>query len=387
MDLSCLFVNFNSWRWLARALESLCASPPTGSYGVPLAFEVVVVDNASTEVDGAARAAVERVVAGVGGAVLDAPQNGGYGAGMNLAMARARGRLLLCSNPDVRFAPGAVTELVACFRGCPDLGAVEPAVYGDAGFAVQMPAHVVPTVADLLRAAWGTVSLRGNRRYSERRTRAALRVWQAEGDVELPMFGGCCFLTSREVLARVGGFDERYPLYFEDTDLALRMVSAGLRLVRCRAARVVHFYDRSAATGRADALARQVVSRRRFFARWYGWRGRVALRLVTRCLASRLGRRRAALVAARPMRRVELQAGRPVLVLPRPCQRFLVEIAYEPFLFLAAAAFGSGARWCPDADTAAVLRDEVWFRVVDLDGGRREELGIWHHCAADAARS
>jgi hypothetical protein len=148
----------------------------------------------------------------------------------------------------------------------------------------------------------------------------------------------------------------------------------------------VHFYDRSAATARADALARWTRSRERFFARWYGWRGRLALRLVTRCLHSAWGRRRAACVAQRPMRSAALVQERPLVVLPRGCERFLVEIAYEPFLFLAAATFGSGDRWCPDSATAAMLRGETWFRVIALDGGRREELGIWHHraVAADA---
>lgn len=385
VELSCLFVNFNSWQWLAGALASLQASPPRGPDGAPVTFEIVVVDNASTLAEPAARAEVERWVAASGGAVIDAPTNRGYAAGMNLALARARGGHVLCCNPDVRFEPDAVTRLLACFRSVPGLGAVEPVVHGDPGCTVLMPAHVLPTVGDLLATAWATVSRRGNRRRAEQRTRRALRVWLAEHDVELPMFGGCCFLTSREVLARLDGFDERYPLYYEDTDLALRMAAAGLRLLRCRGARVVHFYDRSAATARSEALARWATSRSRFYARWYGWRGRLALLLTTCLVGSAWGRRAAARVADRPMLRANVVDGRPQLVLGRRCDRFLVEIAYEPYLLLAAATFGSGDVWHADAAVAALFRDEVWFRVVALDGGRVEELGVWHFRAATAA--
>jgi len=384
MELSCLFVNYNSWGLLADALDSLRRHPPATAAGAPIPYEIVVVDNASTAVDGAARDRVQGEVRRVGGELVQHRANGGYAAGMNLALAHSRGRRLLVSNPDVVFTPGAVTALIAQLDADPGIGVVEPAVHGDRACRVHMPAHVLPTIADLARTTLGTISAAWNRRYSARRTRAALRTWGAAGPLDGAMFGGCCFLTSRAVVERVGFFDERYPLYFEDTDLALRVRRSGLRIVRVAAARVVHLYDRSAATDRAEAMRRHALSRRRFFARWYGPAGRFAVAASSWLLGTRWARARAQAVAGRHGREVAWIDGGPVIALPRDCRRLLIEIAFEPWFFLAAGTFAAGDRWSPGDSVVEQLRRESWIRAVDLDGPEPVELGVWH-CPAVAA--
>ena len=379
MELSCLFVNYNSWRLLADALASLEQHPPVDREARPIRYEVVVVDNASPTDDPRARAAVEAAIARLGGQLVLHAANGGYAQGMNLAYRHSRGRLLLASNPDVLFTGGAVSRLVHAFDAQPGLGAVAPAVYGDPGLLVQMPIHILPSLRDLLGATLATLSVSANRRYSRRRLQAALAVWTRTDDVDEPMFGGCCFLTSREVIAQIGFFDAEYPLYFEDTDLSLRMRQAGLRIRRIAGARIVHLYDRSAATQRDEAMARHRASRRRFFAKWHGGSGRLAVAFTTWLLESRLGRALARRVAAQPTRALAFDADGLELRLPHACARFVVEIAFEPFLMLAAATFGSGDRWLPSDTIRRELRREAWFRVVDLTGRVPVELGRWHY--------
>src|SRR5262245_38097788 len=206
MQLSCLFVNYNSWDVLADALDSLRAHPPADAAGRAIQYEIVVADNASTVVDAAAQARVQAEVDRVGGCVLLHDRNGGYASGVNLAYAHARGRLLLVANPDVLFGEHAVTRLIAFLDAHPDVGIAAPAVYADGAHTVAMPAHVLPSIGDLLRSTLGTLSVKCNRRYSTRRTRAALRVWSNGAPIDEPMFGGCCFLTARAVVARIGFF-------------------------------------------------------------------------------------------------------------------------------------------------------------------------------------
>lgn len=379
VDLSCLFVNYNSWRLLAGALESLRQHAPAG-----LRLEIVVVDNASPARDDEARAAVQHAIERTGGKLVMHGANGGYGAGMNLAFAHSRGRVVLAANPDVLFAPGAIATLVAHLDAHADAGVVAPNVYGDEALTVAMPAHVLPTIGDLVRSALASVSAKCNRRHQVRRTRDALPVWRADAAIDEAMFGGCCFVMLRAVVERIGFFDERYPLYFEDTDLAMRVRRAGLRIVRVPAARVVHLYDGSAATDRDEAMRRYACSRRRFFARWHGLAGRLALAATTRFLASRWATRRTRAIAARaqPVTWVD---GRPLLVLPRRCERFLIEIAFEPLLLLAAGTFGSGDRWTPGDALRRRLTRDAWLRAVDLDGDEPAELGFWHCPAAPPA--
>ncbi|MFO1076600.1 MAG: glycosyltransferase family 2 protein [Planctomycetota bacterium] len=387
MELSCLFVNFNSWRLLAGAIASLRASPPLRVDGTAIPYEVIVVDNASTIPDPVGQAAVAELVAATGGVVLRSSGNLGYARGMNLARSRASGRLLLVCNPDIVFGPDAIGELVRHFEASGDVGAVEPAVFADEDFEVHMPVHIVPRPLDLVRLALGSISRRCNRRYSARRTRAALPVWLATGAVEGSMVGGCCFLTSRAVVDRVGFFDPEYPLYYEDTDLSRRLRRAGLRVLRIATARIVHLYDQSARTNRAEAEARLLASRRRYFARWFGWRGRCTLAFTNAVLASRWGRSRMRRVADWDAATVGPVRGAPLLMLPGPCERFVVEVAFEPFLFLAAAAFGSGDSWTPGAAASLRLDREAWLRVVDISAAEPVEIGRWRYSPAEPRRS
>jgi hypothetical protein len=61
----------------------------------------------------------------------------------------------------------------------------------------------------------------------------------------------------------------------------------------------------------------------------------------------------------------------------------VVEIAYEPFLFLAAATFGQGDRWVPNEWIRSELR-ESWMRVVDLSNGTPVEIGTWKYTPVEA---
>jgi len=383
VDLSALFVNYNSWPYLIQALSTLAAHPPCAQDGEELEYEVVVVDNASRDSAPQQRAQVERLVDEIGGKLILHDENGGYAKGMNLAYGHARGRRILVCNPDILFTPDAVTNLVSFLDGDPSVGAVAPAVYADPDLEVHLPVHILPTVVDLVRTTLGTVSRHWNERYSKRRTRAALSVWGRDEPIEEEMFGGSCVLFPRDLIAEIGFFDERYPLYYEDTDLGRRIRRAGRRIVRVGSASVVHLYDRSSNTDREEAQRRYRISRARYFGKWYGPVGTLGNAMCSRFLNTAWARKRAAKVAARKVRSFEWDDGRPVLRLPRTCERFVVEIAYEPFLFLAAATFGQGDRWVPNEWIRSELR-ESWMRVVDLSNDTPVEIGTWKYTPVEA---
>jgi GT2 family glycosyltransferase/glycosyltransferase involved in cell wall biosynthesis len=74
---------------------------------------------------------------------------------------------------------------------------------------------------------------------------------------------GACFATRKSVLSQVGGFDESFAIDFNDTDLCLRILESGYRIVFTPFSALYHFEGASAkrATSNAD-------ERRRFVARW-----------------------------------------------------------------------------------------------------------------------
>ena len=378
-DVSILIVNYNSFGVLAGGLESLHAHPAAGPDGRPLDYEIIVVDNASpVRPEAEVQAVRERLREGIDKLILH-DENGGYAKGMNLAYAHSSGRVLLVSNPDVLYQADCLTRLLAPLEEDPSIGATAPLTFGDPGLESLLPTGIVPRLLDRPRLAWAAISPRGLRHYHKLRTPRYLPLWRPESDIELEMFAGWGFLIRRELVERIGFFDERYPLYFEDTDLSLRVLAAGQRIVQVKAAHLVHLYNQSGKTAPDIVTQRHDLSERLFFRHWKGPLGALVIDATRAFLRSRFAQRRIGLPHHAPLRPTGLEDGRAVVELDSPCPDFLVEIAFDPYFLLAAACFGSGTHWSPGSVLSAHLVQDTYFRLVDLSGSRPRELGIWHH--------
>ena len=365
--------------------RSLRAAPPRLPSGASAKFEVIVVDNASPLRDADAEREVESLLAELDGRLIRHHENGGYSKGMNVAYRHARGRYLLVSNPDVVFLPGCIDALLHRIAWDPETGAATPEGFWDLGCDARLPPNILPTLRDLVALTAAALSPRFVRRYSRRRTRDALAVWDAKHDVSLTMLSGCCFLMERAFVDRIADapgriLDERFPLYFEDTDLSMRVRRAGKTIQQVHGARLVHLYNRSGQTDQDTAMSRYWISRRLYYRKWYGPLGGFVYDLTRRLLRTSFAKRRAALQPNLVVHDAGTSTEKPVLRLPRRCDRFLVEIALDPAFYLAAGTFGSGDSWTPsDSLFAGFGPTKFWFRVCEVKGRRAELLGVYHY--------
>jgi GT2 family glycosyltransferase len=312
-------------------------------------------------------------------------ENGGYSKGMNLAYSLCHGEWVLVSNPDVVFEPECIDRLLRYAESHPDCGAAAPEGFWDLGHEARLPPNILPTLPDLLSLTLAAVSPKHVRRYSRRRTRDALAVWDAAGHVELAMLSGCCFLMHRTTCERLaerpggGPFDERFPLYFEDTDLSRRIRRLGLRIVQVAGSRLVHFYNRSGQTNHGLAMERYWQSRRRYYRKWYGPLGGLVYAATGRFLATKWAQRRAQL-PPHPLRELGTTSARPVIEMPPGTKRYLVEIALDPHFYLAAGVLGEGERWSPGDTLFGNLGPATFFfRVVDLSDDRQRQIGVYRY--------
>ncbi len=387
IEVSILIVNYNSFGVLAGGLDSLHAHPAAGPDGEPLDYEIIVVDNASPHRDPALIEAVRsRLREGRDRLILH-DENGGYAKGMNLAYAHSRGRYLLVSNPDVLYQAHCLTRLRDHLEAHPQVGATAPLTYGDPGLEGLLPTGIVPRLLDRPRLAWASISRRGLRHYHRLRTPRYLPLWRPHGDIELEMFAGWGFLIRRELVESIGFFDERYPLYFEDTDLSLRVLASGHTIVQVADAHLVHLYNQSGKTAPDIVRERHDLAERIFFRRWKGPLGALLVDATRAFQRTNFARARHARPHHATLLPVELESGRPVVQLREPCADFLVEIAFDPYFYLAAACFGKGQRWSPGPVLSAHLETDTYFRVVDLTANRARELGVWHYAPTPRAVS
>lgn len=233
--------------------------------------EVWVVDNAST--DGTVEAIREAFPPDAAPSLhlLEPGENLGFAAGNNAAL-RALGfpdggdlpDFVLLLNPDTVVEPGALQALLDGMVQSDAGLAGARLVYGDGSF--QHSAFEFP---GLMQLAIELFPVPG-RFYESRLNGRYPREWYAGGEpfeVGHPL--GATFLLRREVIEQTGLFDERFELYCEEIDWAIRIHEAGWRAVCVPAAEVVHFGGVSTGQVRPQSVIRLWTARLQLYAKHY----------------------------------------------------------------------------------------------------------------------
>lgn len=146
--------------------------------------------------------------------------NVGYGRGHNLALGSSSGYHLIL-NPDIDIEPDALVHAFAFLEAHPEAGLLTPRIDDEHG-ALQYLCRRYPAVLDLFVRGFLPARLRAY--FRARLDRYEMRDVINDRDVvwNPPIVSGCFMLFRNDVLGRLGGFDPRYFLYFEDYDLSLR---------------------------------------------------------------------------------------------------------------------------------------------------------------------
>ena len=387
-ELSVLIVNYNSWDVCAHAIASLRQNGPTRPDGSPMPFECVVVDNLSpsrsperiAQLEHELRLLAEQQGDPQSGRLILHTENGGYSKGMNLAFAHARGRWILVSNPDLVFSPGLLPALQRQLENDPTAGIAVPRGFFDPGHEGNLPPNTMPDRFDLVAVLLGEYSVRVQRWYSRRLTRRWLATWQCQGPLALPMMSGAMFLIERAFFERIGKFDERYPLYYEDADLSKTILKHGRRIVQVPDAKMAHFVNRSGMTDSNLVWTRHAVSRAAFYRKWYGRFGAWLLRVTTKWMTSERLQKKRRFRHLEPHTDLGNSQDPPVLRFGRHVERFLVLLSPDRRMYLAAGMIGSGDHWTPSPTMFRVFVGAHYeFLAYDISDGTLRPLGSWSY--------
>lgn len=245
-SVGCVVVSYNSSAYLQECLPSALRQ------GVA---QVVVWDNASSDSD-----VSERIAESMGSRVqfVESAVNLGFARAANAAARQLKScSHLLFLNPDCRIDdPHALEGLLRALDGDLSLAAVVPAVQSPSGEPL-VPGGAFPTLLKALLSqlrvdvALGPKRVHAIASLLHRRGvfhSLSSQVLGATGSdlIELEWVSGFCFLIRAEDWASVGGFDERFFLYFEDVALCRALRSRGRRVAKLGDAIVTH--DESASS-------------------------------------------------------------------------------------------------------------------------------------------
>jgi hypothetical protein len=260
-DLACAIVHWNVPDLLAGCLASLLPQVEQLRAG-GLAVEVLVVDSASRP------EARERLRATTppGVRVLWAEENLGYPRACNLAYDATDAPLVLLSNPDVVYLPGALEALLAAIAD-PAVALAGPATWWDRERTLLLnPGYpedrerLEGDAAARRAGTWPEHALDWQRRMAA--------VAFATDTRAVDVIAGASILVRRRHLDAAGGlFDRALFLYYDDTDLCRRLRARGMPVLYAPRAEIVHLFNQSR---RDDVAEHMAVSRRHFLARHYG---------------------------------------------------------------------------------------------------------------------
>ena len=239
-DVAVIIVTYNSEKQIADCLRSAIAEARR------VRQEIIVLDNDSSD------GTVELVRGQFPEVKLVTPgKNLGFAAGVNFAARHTDADFLLLLNPDTIVLNQATDIIVEFARTHPQYG-----LYG--GRTLKPDGSLEPS------SCWGTPTLWSTALFASGLTALAPRnrwldpeslgSWARDTVREVGVITGCFLLVRREIWQRLGGFDERYFMYGEDVDLAIRAQAAGYRPVICPDAQLVHEIGQSSATPAAKML-------------------------------------------------------------------------------------------------------------------------------------
>ena len=239
MKLSIVVVNMNSIRFLRPCLRSVFEETER------IDFEVIVVDNAST--DGSCEMlAIEFPSA----RVIVNQENIGFAAANNQGIKASQGEYILLLNPDTEILDSAIEKTItfmavhpnAAVVGCkllfPD-GRLQRSV---GAFPCALNAFLEASFLYLLMPKTRLVSRRGFVYFD----------YSVEKEVDWVM--GAYFMIRRSSIQELGPLDEQFYMYAEETDFCLRAKNAGREVWFVPAAKVIHHWGGMSAVNRRVIL-------------------------------------------------------------------------------------------------------------------------------------
>lgn len=275
MTVSVLIVSYRTPELTVRAVRSALEALSNS--------EIVVVDNNS----GDASEERLRAIASERVRIEISDANTGYGAAANRAARASKGETLLFLNSDALMTPEAASHLVGEVEAL-DGRCLAGARMVDGNGAIQRSAGLLPGPLDLAVRAWGLNRVGaavaqwpviGSIVRNSRLSREYASATDATESMETSMVGMAVSAIGRDAFDQIGGFDEKFFLYFEDADLCRRAGVVGIPVRYVPAAVVTHLGGGSSSEDYHFG-PHHARSMRLYLGKWYGPRGSALALLI-----------------------------------------------------------------------------------------------------------
>lgn len=265
--LALIIVTYQSGRHIHACLSSLPLAEPK------LPLHLVLVDNASTDnTREEIRAALQNFPRErISHKLIYNETNRGFTCAVNQALAHVpQQAAVLFLNPDTELPPDSLAVLLQRLYAAPHIGVIAPQLRFPTrahatGTATQASCRRFPRYADLFFEFTGLAKMFPR---SARYNRWKMGDFDHRSSREVDQPQGACLLARPEVIAQVGRWDERFPLFFSDVDWCRRVWQAGWKIYFEAGVFVYHELGASVKKIRPRAIWSSHVSYWRYFRKW-----------------------------------------------------------------------------------------------------------------------
>ncbi|RMG67478.1 MAG: glycosyltransferase, partial [Calditrichaeota bacterium] len=250
IQVSIIIPVYNKVEFTRRCLETLYANTDRG-----IGFEVIVVDNASTDQTPHYLQEAQQQFPNL--KYIRNKKNRRFAGACNIGARAARGEILVFLNNDTEPQPGWLRAAIARLNSCKDIGIVGCKLLYPDGTLQHAGAHFIRDRAHAQYVAWPVHRFLGLPGDYPRANRPE----------PVDAVTGACLFIERKLFWNVGGFDEKYGMYFEDTDLCMKVRQKGKDIFYEPTSVVIHHESKSF-SNREELDRMNLKAGQRFFERW-----------------------------------------------------------------------------------------------------------------------
>ncbi|WP_198673587.1 glycosyltransferase [Algibacillus agarilyticus] len=198
--------------------------------------EVIIVDNGSTRTE-------QTLFKQLPVKYIFSKTNIGYAGGVNLGVKHTQADYIFLMNPDLKLTPNCLKTLLKHLQN--GAATVAPKLFwDDEKTVICAPTPKRTFACELLAANWNT-NKKINSFNQIMWRQHAYRFWQAKEPIIGFELCGAFLGIRRDVWNKVGAFDEKYQLYFEETEWLQRLKNHGFNAYYVPQAEAIHYYNQS----------------------------------------------------------------------------------------------------------------------------------------------
>ncbi len=223
-----------------------------------LKVQIIAVDNASSDgfVEQAANKYPKIDILQTG---VNKGFSGGYNRGMEHALVWGADYILIINNDALAPDKKLLTSLLQTFEKNPTAGIVSPKIYFAPGYEFHKDRYKKEDQGKVVWFAGGKFDW--DNVMAHHRGIDEVDAGEYGEVLEMDFATGCCFMIKREVLEKVGMFDDGYFAYFEDGDFSRRVIDAGFKIFYNGETSIYHKVSQS--TGVGSVLSDYYLTRNR----------------------------------------------------------------------------------------------------------------------------